>query len=545
MIFRLRYLSALLLGLACHANAQTSPDPQQAVPPAVPRGSDVVPSPESGKAGDVAPGGVTVTLSSIEISGNISIGSDELLRHLGSVTGRELDFAGLTRLASEVEAYYRQAGFPFAQAYLPPQDLKAGRLRIAVLEARYGEVRAAGVETLAAGAQPFLDRGLSRGDPIRNAPLERTLLILDDQPGVKIRPIVSPGTNPGDADLSVQVARADRVSGDVGFDNTGARVTGEYRLRGTVMVNSPFRFGDRLTFNGMVTDEQMWLGSVDYDTPFGATGLRGQVGYAHTSYQLGAQFAALDAVGLAKVASARLSYPLMRSQATNVLLSLGLQHKDLEDEYRAVMVRREKSSASIPVAIQFDKRDSLLGGGVTFGLATFTVGRLSLDQGLSAVDAITAKTEGAFRKANLDVARIQRLTERWSVYGRFSGQWAGGNLDPSEKFNLGGYHGVRAYPLGEGVGDKGWFAQFELRVQLGPVTPFGFYDLGKSVANAAPWDATARGTRAVDGAGVGLRSLMGQWSMDATLSWRVDGGASRADSRDVNPRAFFMLARRF
>ena len=54
----------------------------------------------------------------------------------------------------------------------------------------------------------------------------------------------------------------------------------------------------------------------------------------------------------------------------------------------------------------------------------------------------------------------------YSAFASFSGQMAGGNLDPSEKFYLGGSTGVRAYPSGEAGGSTGQLISLELRRQL-------------------------------------------------------------------------------
>jgi len=539
-------LALVAFGFAGQALAQSAVPLQGATPPRpLESNPAAVPAlPRPGQAPAVAKGGPTVQLTSIEVKGNTSISTEALLGSLGEVTGKSYDLAGLTELAARMQTFYRASGYPFAQVYLPPQPLTGGKLQVQVLEARYAAIRSAGKDELAGGAQPFLDYGLKSGDPIGNKALERTLLIIDDQPGIGITPVLSPGPKQGDSDLTVNVDRRSFVSGDIGFDNIGAPTTGEYRLRGLLNVDSPFRFGDRIALNLLTTNEQMWLGSVDYDAPIGGSGLRGSVGYAYTNYQLGRQFASLDAVGYAKIATARLSYPLVRSQATNALLSVGIQNKQLKDEYRSVSVVREKSSNLIPVSLQFDHRDRLGGGGITYGLVSLIHGSLNLDDAGRALDAATARTDGAFNKLTLDVARIQSLFGNFSVYGRYSAQWASKNLDASEKFNLGGYYGVRSYSLGEGSGDKGWLAQLELRYDLGGITPFAFYDTGSSSANVDPWDAASSSTRKIAGPGFGVRSLFGKWSADATISWRSTGGKATADDKDRDPRIFFMLARR-
>jgi hemolysin activation/secretion protein len=540
-----RCLALALGAFAVQANAQGQALQGPLPPQPQPSDAAVLPAIPAAPPAQPVRRGPSVVLKAVEISGNTLVDSDSLLAELGEVAGKSFDMAGLNALTDRIEARYRLAGYPFTQAFLPPQDLKEGVLRIAVIEGRFGAVRAVGKGALPAGAQPFLDHALKPGEPIANKILERTLLILDDQPGMKVRPLIRPGARQGEADLEVNVERVSYVSGELGLDNTGARSTGEYRARTAVFINSPFQYGDKISLNALYTNEDMWLGSVDYETPLGASGLRGQIGLAHTNYQLGAQFSSLDAKGYADIATARLSYPLVRSQATNVLLSVAYQHKELEDRYASTGTIRKKRSEGVPVAIQFDRRDTFFGGGVTYGSLTWLPGYMNLDGDTAALDRITARTEGRFNKTNLDIARIQDLSGPLTAYVRYSGQWTTKNLDSSEKFNLGGFYGVRAYPLGEGVGDTGWFAQLELRYAVGAVTPFVFHDLGRSDINANPWDARSSARRKIAGTGVGVRSYVDQWSFDATIAWASQGGQATSEDVDRNPRIFAMLGRRF
>ncbi|MDC8756304.1 ShlB/FhaC/HecB family hemolysin secretion/activation protein [Janthinobacterium fluminis] len=491
------------------------------------------------------PGGEQITLTSVTFSGNTIFDAATLQAAMGNVTGPHQGLAGLQLLADRVTAFYRAHGYPFTSAVLPPQDVKDGVLRIDILEGRYGRIQAAGEAPLARGGQPFLDSRLQAGGFIESTALERVMLILDDQPGMKIVPVIRPGEATGSGDLSVKVVRESSYGGDIGFDNTGSRYTGEYRLRANVYADSPFLFGDKLSLRSIVTDERLWLGSLDYELPLGGSGLRGQLGYAHTSYQLGKDFAYLDASGFAKVSTLKFSYPLLRSQASNVLLSATYLHKDLEDRYGAVNASARKTSNSWPVALQFDRRDGFAGGGITYGSVSWTSGKLNLDGGLAAADAGSAKTAGRSHKFNLDVARIQKLPANVVFYGRYSAQWTRTNLDSSERFGLGGVYGVRAYPSGEGMGDKGYLLQTELRYPSGPVTPFIFYDAGKTHVNAQPWDANSRLTRSISGAGVGARVEYKGWSLDATLAWRGRGGAVQSDKVEHNPRLWCMAGYRF
>jgi hemolysin activation/secretion protein len=538
--------TSILFGFAQAALAQQGPPPlqengQRALREPIPSAPLPLPPPPPPMA--IPPGGMTVVLKQVSISGNTLIAQDELLRQLGPVVGQTFDFAGLNALADKLSAYYRAAGYPFARAYLPQQELQQGALRIEVLEGRYGAITAHGDKDLSPGAQRFLSQ-LRPGSVIESHELERVTLILDDQPGVKSTPVVRPGKEVGTGDLAIEVQRAHRYAGEIGLDNNGTRYTGRTRAHVSLDVDSPFTLGDQISLQGMYTDEQMWFGSAAYALPLGSSGLRGRLGYARSYYALADSFAALDATGTANVTSAGLSYPLIRSQRRNITLSGAFEHKRLRDMQGAVDSSSDKSSNSFPLAVNFDARDALLRGGVTYGAFTWTVGRLKLDNALIEADAATARTAGHFSKLNLDLARIQSVTEHVDAYARISGQWAGDNLDSSQKFGLGGRNGVRAYPSGEGYGDAGALLQVELRYAAGAYMPYFFYDAGRVAANRNRWTMEDN-RRSLAGAGLGLRYDNRKFNASLIAAWRTVGGTPRSEPRDSQPMVWANVGYRF
>lgn len=517
---------------------------QQPVPPAPPAKADVLPAMPGGSDAAAPGAGVAVTLKAVRLQGNTWVSSAELLAAIGPVEGRRFDFEGLQALARAVNTAYRERGYPFVRTVLPPQDLAAGELQLRVIEGVLGRVQLAGPDPLTPGAQPFLDAELRPGEPIRNATLERALLLLNDQPGFRVQPVLRPGRQIGEGDLVVAVERRNDWSADLGLDNGGSRATGEWRARATAAINSPWRFGDRVSLTALVSDKRLWLGSAEYDTPLGGAGWRGAASVARTSYELDERFSALGAKGRADVLGLRLTHALVRRQLGNLSLNLGVQHKALHDDFGDGLLVRDKTSRLLTLGAQFDLRDTLLGGGVTFGSASLAFGHLSLDTDSALVDAASARTAGAFRKWNLDIARIQRLPGPFSSYLRLSAQGAGGNLDASEKMGLGGLLGVRAYPLGEASGDAGWLGQLELRWEAGWATPFLFLDGGRMRGNAQPWSPDSEGVRQIGGAGFGLRWGQGPWSVEAMVATRRHGGQATADSANRHTRGYLVVGRR-
>ena len=539
-------LPALLLSAS--VQAQIAPDAgrvlQEAAPPRLeaPNPSPVLDI-KSPALPDSLPGGAQVELKTLRITGNTRYSEADLLASLGEVTGNTYDLAGLKGLANRISEHYRAAGYAFAMAYLPAQDMKDGTLTIDVVEGRYGQILASGDPELSVTAQAFLS-SLRSGDVIESAPLERLTLLMDDLPGVHVTPILRPGQAVGSGDLNVQVERTPRVGAELGLDNNGNRYTGYHRVRLNLNADSPFMPGDQITLNSLYSDENMWLGNLGYSLPLGVSGLRGQISYGHTAYKLAREFASAEASGTAKTTTLGLTYPLIRTQRANLNLSWSLQHKALFDRQGAANTQSSKSSNLLPLSLGFNRRDELLGGGINYGSLTWTYGKLDLGTTAIAQDQASARTQGHFDKLNLDLARVQALPANFSLYGRVSAQTASKNLDSSEKFGLGGAYGVRAYPSGEGFGDKGWLTQIELRYAIDAFTPYAFYDTGRVTTNAEPW-AAGTNSRSLAGGGMGVRYQQGGWSMDALLAWRIEGGKPVSDTEDKRPMGWFNVGYKF
>jgi len=533
-------MACVLLSTGVAFAQQTPPDAgqilQQVTPPAsaLPQGGQAprVPAPAPTQT---EPGGPEVSITELRFSGNTVFDSAQLQAVVAAeVGGDPLDMAGLEKLADRISAYYRAAGYPFATAFLPEQRLDDGLLTIEIIEGRYGRVQVQGEhEVRVRQAQRYLDQ-LVPGQVIAGPPLERATLLLNDLPGVQADAVLSPGQADGEGDLTVSLLPDARTySLEAGVDNHGGYYSGLWRTRAILSVNSPFMLGDQFTAQGLHTDSNLWMGSLNYSVPLGAKGWRGTVGYAKTRYVLGRDFAGSE--GTAKVSSVGARYALLRSLRSNVMVSATLQEKKLYNYHDPSGMIEQYSSRGLPVVLQFDHIDSW---GSTVGGLTWTEGSLDKD------DAVT---RGHFRKVELDLIRYQDLTSSFSLFGRFRKQTANKNLDSSERMSLGGATGVRAYAASEGFGDEGWLAQLELRYAHGDAMLYAFYDHAHIRVNAQP-DLVELPSPNVKkaGAGFGMRYQAPKWVLDTSLAWRTQGGVPTSEgSRDPKPRAWVNWTYRF
>ena len=339
----------------------------------------------------------------------------------------------------------------------------------------------------------------------------------------------------GEGDLDVRVQKSDRVAFEVGADNHGNRFSGAYRGRVGATARGLLTVGDELQVTALYSSEQTWLGNLDYSRPIGSSGLRADLGYAHTDYSLGKGFDGYT--GTAHVYTTGLSYPLVRRQTQNLSLSARYRYKDLDDTIDFADYRKATESHSLPLLLRFDSRDTLGQGGLTYGSLGLTPG--VLDQSLSGQTG----ADYGFTKVNLDLARLQTLGYGVQVYGRVTGQWADHkHLDGSESFQLGGPNGVRAYPNGEGSDSRGWLAQLELRYHTGfGLAPYLFYDQGRT-PNGGADEGDAR---SLAGAGLGLRYRRHSLNLDLSSAWPLDGGDAQSDDRQHDPRLWASFGYQF
>ena len=536
-------LAALAVLYSQATQAQTAPDAgrllqeQSRQLPQLPKTPDFnIQAPSTQR---VAPGGPQVLLNSVQFEGHSVLSSAALEACLGAdALGKSYDLAGLQDAADKVSACYWAAGYPFARAFVPAQSMQDGALRLQIVEGRYGQVRIVGDEK-AQSAAAYL-APLKQGGVITSAPLERATLLMSDLPGYWLQPVMQPGEAEGTGDLLLNMQPNVPVSGQVGADNMGNRYTGMYRARLDLQINSPLVAGDQLNFNGVKSSDDMTFGTLGYSLPLGGDGLRLTASISKSEYRLGDKFASANAHGTANLASAGMNYALLRSRDHNLYLSAQLQKKRMHDLKEGLDNR--KNSTVLPITLGFDNRDDWLGGGVVYGSVGYVSGKLNLDSELAATDAETAQTAGHFSKLTLDVVRKQTLPDGMEGHVRLAVQMSNKNLDSSEKFSLGGAYGVRAYPIGEALGDRGLLVQAELRGRLDGLSPYAFVDAGTVKAVNRQWDSSAANSRNLLGSGVGVRTSQGDWSVDASLAWRLRGGAPQSDPADRRPRMWVSLA---
>ena len=479
-----------------------SPTPQKAAPALRIEPSTTPATPASDAA--------KITVNSLQVTGARVFPEAELLALTGFKPGSELSLGDLRAMALAITQRYRSAGYFVAQAYLPAQEIKDGAVTIAVIEGQYGKVAVRNQSNLSDDLVQSQLGGLNAGDTVAIAPLESRLLLLSDIPGVNVTSTLAPGASPGTSDLIVDIAPGRRVTGSIDADNAGNRYTGEYRLGATVNLNNAAGRGDVASLRVLTSGSGLNYARASYQMQFGKA--TAGVAYSWLGYELGREFSYTGATGTAKVASIYGSYPLIRSRNTNLYASLAFDHKTFQDKnpIDLGMPVADKKSQVLTASLRGDHRDSLGGGGVSGYSLAWSAGNINLQTPELQDRYALAQTSGHFNKLGFSAMRLQSVTDSVSLYAGINGQVASKNLDASEKMELGGMYGVRAYPAGEAYADQGYVLTLEARLRLptpdqfpGQMQLIGFIDTGSVTMHKNPWDA-GDNRRTLSGAGVGL-----------------------------------------
>lgn len=450
--------------------------------------------------------------------------------------------------AARITAYYRKRGYFLASAYIPEQDIKDGELNIVVLEGMLDQVKLKNTAKVSDERVLSHLTNLNTGEALQKSEIDRQLLLLRGTVGIdKVNASLQGGAKAGTSDLLVETTPSAPYSGRVQLSNYGNRYTGEYQLGASLNINSPLKIGDQLTIRAVGSSGDLLYGRLAYQIPVGGDGLRLGAAYSRNHYQLGREFESLDAYGTSQTASLFATYPLMLSQAASLFSTLAYENKTLNDRMDSVLTETDKQVQLVSLGLKGERLDTVNGGGRNSFDASMYVGHLNMDAKARMIDDLSARSNGDFVKATYMLNRLQRITDDDALSMTLSGQWAGNNLNSSEKYSLGGVYGVRAYPQGEASGDMGSMLNLELAHSFTPqMRGVLFYDYGHIRINRDSF-SLADNARTLAGAGLGVNALLYGWQLDSYVAWPTQGGTplSEPASSERIPRLWVQMSGEF
>ena len=492
--------------------------------------------------------GRKIFIKSYSISGNTQINTKKLQSILKPYEAKNLSFKEIQEIVSLITKTYKDEGYFVARAYIPTQNLQAqdGVLKIAIIEGNYGEFKLENSSLVKDSIlQDKLDVTKTK-EVIAIKDLQRALLLINDTPGVKVSSTkIAAGEELGSSDFIIGTQTTQPYNGYIVGDNYGSKYTGKHRVMAGVDINSPFKIGDKISLSALSSEDMGLLnGRVGYGFPIYENGLRGELSYSKTTYELGDKYKSLDALGNADSFVALFTYPIIRSNSENLNTYLRTSYNKMKDEIRTTLSNIKKNTVVSKVGIDYLKNHLIFNKYSQTKIDTsLSFGRLEFKNAVDkSDDKKGANTNGNFSKINIDLENNTMLTDTINWKNKLQLQYALGdkNLDGSEDLSVGGVNGVKLYPSGEESAENGYIYTTEATYTLPSYVEINskiglFYDIGKVKMSK---DITNEKSRTLQDIGLSYYASYKDFFLNTYLAHKV-GAARVTSNNDYDTRFMF------
>jgi hemolysin activation/secretion protein len=423
-----------------------------------------------------------IKIEKIEVSGN-TLFKSEIDRLTENFKGKSTTLSELYELRSSISKLYANKGYVNSGAYLPPQKIQNGIVKIEVLEG--------GIETIeVTGNKHLSDRYItsrlkSLPTPIQTEQLLERLQLLRLDPLIKnISAELSAGLTPGMSRLDIEVKEADNFTLSSALDNHKSPSIGSNSRNLGIAHANLFGLGDRAQLNYTNTEGSNGL-DFGYALPINAKNGKISLAYGFNSNDIVENpFTPLDIETKSNYYELNYRQPIIikPSQELALGMSFSRQHSEtsLLDIPFPLSTGADESGKTNISALRFFQEFTQRSDKSVFAMRSqFSVG----------VDLFDATTNDNAPDSKFFAWRGQsqwarQLDDDFVFLVRGDIQLAD-NLVPLEQFRLGGATSVRGYRRDVSLSDSGLFASAELRIPVlrinkldGVVQLVPFLDLG-------------------------------------------------------------------
>ncbi len=412
--------------------------------------------------------GIKITVNSFILDGNYAVKTNELLPILSDFEKKELTLSMIYDAAQKITKEYEKRGYFAAKAYIPEQEVGGGVVKIKILEGKYGEIEIKNNSLVRDMIAVSVTEKLKKEKILSTKGLERTLILLNETPGVKVEAVkIKEGKKPEESDIEIELSKTDRLGGYIMYDNYGGKYIGKNRLSLTTSIDSPTQIGDKLELSGLTSDGGLIKNyTVGYNLPLGYNGLRASFGYSSVSYKLSGEYTELNAIGKSESANIGLSYPFIKNVETELTGNLSVDGKKLKDEIKIFDQSTRKKGVSTSASLLFFKKlddfEIAASGSITAGKIVFD------DKEAKESDDGGAAIGGSYAKTNGSLSVNYKYTDTSSIFFSFKGQQAisNHNLDGGDDFLMSGSGAARGYPTGEYSTENGYLISISHDTQM-------------------------------------------------------------------------------
>ena len=452
---------------------------------------------ERNKVEQPAPGGETAqteairfVLKEVLFDPSEIIAGETLSQIARKYLDREVTLQDLYALAEEVNAIYRDGGYLTCRAFLPPQTISGGKVKIRLVEGKTGEVTIQGGKHTRPGyvrSQLSLQEG-----KINNIEqLNRDMFRFNGGNTAQMKIAMRAGKTPGTTDYVISIYEPPKNNVFTLYaDNAGTDTSGEFRTGLFYTNRSLFGYRDELRL-GYMRSKGLDSVSAGYTIPVGSTGTKLDLDYSTNATKIiDGPLEPLGVKGHSGQYGVALRQPLLVDETRRIEGGIRYQNYRSKSDFGSVHWIDDRISTISPfIALTNYGKNTLL-----YQKHSFDIGKWKNLAGES-LNSFTYHLNSVYQRTFHAGQMMQ---------ARLDGQFSNKDyLSSADRFYIGGSYTVRGYDESFLSGDKGFALGLEYAAPIDRqkiASAFAFFDYGKVSGDSAYGDDTLMS------AGAGLRA---------------------------------------
>ncbi len=475
----------------------------------------------------------TITVERFEVMGSTVFFPGDFAKVTEPYTQRPISLAELFQVRSLITQLYLDHGYITSGAYIPPQKLQGGTVKIQIVEGGLEGIKVRGTRRL----NPNYIRSrlaLVTGKPLKRDRLLRGLQLLQLNPLVaNISAELAAGTEVGESVLEVTVREAKSFDVTLSADNGRSPSVGSFRRQLQVSQGNLFGLGDGLNVSYTNTDGSNAF-DLSYSLPLNPRNGTLAVSYGTSSSNVIEQpFSVLDIQSESRYYELTLRQPLMQTPTQEFAVGI-------------TATRRESEASFLNGEIPFPASGADKQGRTRISALRFfqewtqrnnrevLAGRSQFSIGLDALNSTINNTapDSRFYAWRGQGQWVRLLAPDTFILLRGDIQFSDRPLPPFEQFGIGGIESVRGYRQDALLTDNGIFASAEVRLPIARFSPgSNLLQLTPFIDFGTVWNRQGRPNSAGElkndtllSVGLGLR-----WQLEDHLTARLEWGIPLID----------------
>lgn len=461
----------------------------------------------------------SIVVQQFEVIGSTIFSAEAFATLLEPYTKRPISFTELLQAQEAITKLYVDQGYITSGAFIPPQAIKDGVVKIEVIEGKIEDLEITGLKRL---RDNYVRSRISRGTgtPLNTKDLLEALQLLQLDPLISnLQAELSAGTRPGLSVLNVRVQEDQSLSALLRLDNERNSSVGSQRRILQINQANLLGFGDRFNVQYYNTDGSNALDDLSYSIPVNPT--NGTIGLRYrliSSKIIDEPFNVLDIQSNYHQYEISYRQPIILKPTEELALGINVDHQFADTSLRVDANERLESDTEITairLSQEYIKRDNRQVFAVR---SQFNIGV----QG-EATDLNGNHISDQFFSWESQAQYLRVLAPDTLFVFRTNLQLSPNELLSLEQFSIGGVYTVRGYPPDLLLADNGFSFSAEVRQNILKIpawqttlqlTPF--FDFGTVWNNS---DVELR-KNTLYSVGLGLRLLIGN-NFTAQLDWGI------------------------